>query len=71
MSLFFDSHYTLNAGEKATCSSWSNNDFNMLLAIATDRPRVVFVGEEGQIMPNYEVSRGKTTPAVVKWHPVF
>jgi len=45
--LFFDNHFALAQGEQAICSSWSSNDFNMLLAIATDKPRVVFVGEEG------------------------
>jgi hypothetical protein len=47
MSLFFDSHFNLPEGEVAVSSSWSNNDFNMLLAIATNKPRIIFVNEEG------------------------
>jgi hypothetical protein len=45
--LFFDNHFALEEGETALASAWSNNDFNMILAIATDRPRVIFVNEEG------------------------
>jgi len=47
MSLFFDNHFALAAGETAVLSAWSNTDFNMILAIATNKPRVVFVNEEG------------------------
>jgi len=60
MSLFFDNHFKLPAGESAVTSAWSNNDFNMILAIATNKPRVLFVNEEGQLVPNFEISRGKT-----------
>jgi intraflagellar transport protein 140 len=36
MSLFFDSHYLFEVGEKALMTSWSHSDFNMILAVATD-----------------------------------
>ena len=71
MSLFFDNHFALSQGETAIKSAWSNNDFNMILAIATDKPRVIFVNEEGTQLPNFEIQRGKTTPVCLKWHPVF
>jgi hypothetical protein len=59
MSLFFDNHVLLEAGEKATLTSWSHNEFNMLLAIATDLPRIIIVGEEGNLLPEHEIRRGK------------
>jgi hypothetical protein len=31
----------------------------MLLAVATDLPRIIFVGEEGNLMPELEIRRGK------------
>jgi intraflagellar transport protein 140 len=71
MSLFFDNQFALPQGETAIKSAWSNNDFNMILAIATDKPRVIFVNEEGTQLPNFEIQRGKTTPVCLKWHPVF
>lgn len=52
-------------------SAWSNNDFNMILAIATNKPRVVFVNEEGQMIPNFEIKRGNAVPVCLKWHPLF
>ena len=54
MSLFFDSHFALG-NEETICSAWSNNDFNMILAIATKKPRIVFVNEEGKMLPNFEI----------------
>ena len=70
MSLFFDNHFALPQAETAVTSAWSNNDFNMILAIATNKPRVVFVNEEGGQIPNFEISRGKTQAVCLKWHPV-
>jgi hypothetical protein len=55
MSLFFDNHFTLPQGETAISSAWSNNDFNMMLAIATSKPRIIFVNEEGILVPNFEI----------------
>lgn len=71
MSLFFDNHFTLPEGEIAVTSAWSNNDFNMILAIATNKPRILFVNEEGKQIPNFEIQRGKTQPVFLKWHPNF
>jgi hypothetical protein len=59
MSLFFDNHVLLEETEKAILTSWSHNEFNMLLAVATDLPRIIFVGEEGNLMPELEIRRGK------------
>jgi len=28
-------------------TAWSNTDFNMILAVATNKPRIIFVNEEG------------------------
>jgi hypothetical protein len=55
MSLFFDNHFSLPEGEIAVTSAWSNNDFNMILAIATNKPRIIFVNEEGKQIPNFEI----------------
>ena len=71
MSLFFDSHYELPPGQKAITSAWSNNDFNMILAIATNKPSIIFVNEEGVQVPNFEIGRGNTQPVCLKWHPIF
>ena len=71
MSLFFDSHYALPNGLEAVTSAWSNNDFNMVLAIATNKPSIIFVNEEGIPVPNFEIMRGKTQAVCLKWHPVF
>ena len=58
--MFFDNHVLLEM-EKATFTSWSFSDFNMVLAIATDLPRILLIGEEGNIMTDYEIKRGKNT----------
>ena len=71
MSLFFDSHFALGTGEATISSAWSNNEFNMILAIATNKPRIIFVNEEGKMLPNFEIQRGKILPVCLKWHPVF
>lgn len=69
MSLFFDTQFQLPEGEIATCSAWSNSEYNQILAVATDKPRVVFVNEEGKTLPSFEISRGKIQPVCLKWHP--
>lgn len=58
MSYFFDTHLQL-APETSICTAWSNTDFNMILAVSTNAPRIIFVQEEGLIVPNFEISRGK------------
>ena len=55
MSLFFDSHFALPTGETARQCSWSYTDFNTILAISTDKPRIVFVNEEGKALPHFEI----------------
>lgn len=70
MSLFFDTHYSLPEGETAITSAWSSGEYN-ILAIATSKPRVIFVSEEGKVLPNFEIVRGNVTPVVLKWHPSF
>ena len=70
MSYFFDNHLNLSP-EQAVTTAWSNTDFNMILAVATNAPRIVFVQEEGNIVPNFEISRGKISPVALKWHPIF
>jgi len=58
MSLFFDNHLQLTP-EKAVTTAWSNTEFNMILAVSTSAPRIIFVQEEGNVVPNFEISRGK------------
>ena len=70
MSYFFDTHLALTP-EQAICSAWSNTDFNMVLAVSTSAPRIVFVLEEGTLVPNFEIARGKSTAKIMKWHPIF
>lgn len=71
MSLFFDNHFALGAGETTVMSSWSSNEFNMTLAIATNKNRIIFVSEEGVQVPNFEIQRGTMAPVYLKWHPTF
>ena len=70
MSMFFDSHLMMD-GEQALLSTWSNNEFNMMLAIATSAPRIIFVTEEGVVVPNFEIMRNKMTISSLKWHPLM
>jgi hypothetical protein len=59
MSQFFDKHLLLE-GENVITSSWSANEQNMCIALATDAPRIIFVNDEGVVAPNFEIKRGKT-----------
>ena len=52
MSYFFDNHLNLGP-EEAVCTAWSNTEFNMILAVATNAPKIIFVQEEGTILPNF------------------
>jgi hypothetical protein len=54
MSLFFETNVMMD-GEEAVSSAWSNNDFNMVLAVATNSPRIIFVNEEGTVLPDFEI----------------
>ena len=49
--------------------AWSNNEFNMILAIATTLPRIIFVTEEGQVQPQVEIIKNKTAIQQMAWHP--
>ena len=70
MSYFFDNHLSLGH-EIAICTAWSNTDFNMILAVSTQAPHILFVQEEGNIVPNFEISRGKIKALALRWHPIF
>ena len=70
MSLFFETHVMME-GEEAVSCAWSNNDFNMILAVATNAPRIIFVNEEGAVLPDFEILSGKNQVNLIKWHPVF
>ena len=54
MSMFFDNH-VVTENEQCQRSEWSNNESNLVLAVATDKPRIIFMSEEGTIMPNFEI----------------
>jgi intraflagellar transport protein 140 len=43
----------------------------MVLAVATSKPRIVFVNEEGKQIQNFEISRGNVKPTYLKWHPLI
>jgi hypothetical protein len=58
MSLFFETNVMMD-GEQAVSCAWSNNDFNLVLAVATDAPRIIFVNEEGAVLPDFEIQTGK------------
>ena len=70
MSMFFDNH-VVTENEQCQRSEWSNNESNLVLAVATDKPRIIFMSEEGTIMPNFEIQRGKNAIVQMKWHPVI
>ena len=69
MSMYFDNHVATE-NEQCLRSEWSSNETNMVLAVATDKPRIIFMGEDGAIMPNFEIARGKNAVVQMKWHPV-
>jgi WD40 repeat protein len=41
----------------------------MVLAVATNLPRVIFITEDGLIVPNFEISKNKTAIQNLVWHP--
>ena len=69
MSFFFDYNMQLK-NETVITSAWSNSEFQPILAVSTSQPRVIFVQEEGTVVPNFDISRGKIA-TVLKWHPQF
>ena len=42
-----------------------------MLAVATNTPRIVFMSDEGALVPNFEITRGKNQITQLKWHPVI
>ena len=68
--MFFDSHVALQ-DEQALLSAWSNSEFNMVLAVATSAPRIVFINEEGIVVPNFEIARNNQSIAAIQWHPTM
>ena len=70
MSMYFDNH-VLMEGEEALLSQWSNNEFNMILAISTSAPRIIFISEDGNVVPNFEIVRNKMPIQTIKWHPLI
>ena len=43
----------------------------MILAVSTNAPKIIFVQEEGNVVPNFEISRGKIKAVSLRWHPIF
>lgn len=68
MSYFFDNHLNLGP-EETICTAWSNTDFNMILAVSTNAPKIIFVQEEGNIVPNFQIARNRIKAVALKWHP--
>lgn len=56
MSFFFDYSLALNK-EEAITTAWSNSEFQPLLAISTNAPRIIFVQEEASIVPDFEINK--------------
>lgn len=42
-----------------------------MLAVATNLPRIIFMSDEGTIIPNFEITRSNNQVAEMKWHPVI
>ena len=70
MSMFFENH-VVTENEQCLHSAWSNNESNLVLAVATDKPRIIFMSDEGTIMPNFEIKRGKNAIVKMQWHPII
>ena len=68
--MFFDNHVLMD-GEQALHSAWSNNDYNMVLAVTTNAPRIIFIQEDGTVVPNFEIARNKVPVAQIAWHPLL
>ena len=69
--MFFDTYVQMEGNEKCLQSAWSNSEVNVVLAVSTDTPRIVFMNEEGAIIPNFEIMRGKTYVEKMCWHPII
>lgn len=55
--------------EEPICASWSNSEFQPLLALSTTLPRIIFLQEE-MIIQKYEINKRKKCTAL-EWHPVY
>ena len=53
--------------EDPICASWSNNEFQPLLALSTSFPRIIFLQEE-VIIQKYQIDRRKRCTAM-EWNP--
>lgn len=67
--MFFDNHVMMVEGEQALVQAWSNSDFGQVLAVATNLPRVIFISEEGLMIPNFDIQRNKVPIQTLEWHP--
>ena len=69
--MFFDNLVQMENNEQCLLSAWSNSEVNVMLAVATNVPRIVFMSDEGTLVPNFEITRGKNQITQMKWHPVL
>lgn len=69
MSFFFDYNLALKK-EEAITTAWSHSEFQPILAVSTNAPRIIFVQEEATMVPDFEIKRGKIA-SVLSWHPLF
>ena len=71
MTMFFDNLVQMQNNEQCLLSAWSSSEVNVVLAVATNTPRIIFMTDEGTILPNFEIQRGKNKVTQMKWHPVI
>lgn len=69
--MFFDNLVQMEENEHCLLSAWSNSEVNVKLAVATNKPRIIFMNDEGTIEPNFEITRGKNQITQMKWHPTI
>ena len=69
--MFFDNLVQMENNEQCLLSAWSNSEVNVMLAVATNVPRIVFMSDEGTLVPNFEITRGKNQITQMKWHPTL
>ena len=71
MTMFFDNLVQMQNNEQCLLSAWSSSEVNVVLAVATNTPRIIFMTDEGTMLPNFEIQRGKNQVTQMKWHPVI
>lgn len=59
MTMFFDNLVQMQNNEQCLLSAWSSSEVNVVLAVATNTPRIIFMTDEGTMLPNFEIQRGK------------